>query len=128
MSSTIDLSVCADCHCLAARREARRITRLYDQYLRPHGLKGTQFSVLVGLALAGAAPIHRLAEALGLDRTTLTRSLALLEKQGWAAAETSEDAREHPIKLTTAGRKKLEAAFPAWQAAQKMAEKTERSS
>src|SRR5437660_9034238 len=31
------LSLCANCHCLAARRRARAITRLFDDKLRPHG-------------------------------------------------------------------------------------------
>ena len=119
MSDAIDLSLCAQCHCLAARRNARAITRLYDEKLRPHGLRATQFSILVALAIAGPKPIGTLAEGLGLDRTTLTRGAALLERDGWVATEASEDdARERRLRLTKAGRRKLEAAYPAWRAAQ----------
>ncbi|MGH6945377.1 MAG: MarR family winged helix-turn-helix transcriptional regulator, partial [Geminicoccaceae bacterium] len=80
MDPTVDLSVCARCHCLAARRSARAITRIFDDHLRPHGLRATQLSVLVALALGGPSPIGELAEVLGLERTSLTRSAAVLER------------------------------------------------
>ncbi|MFB9807040.1 hypothetical protein ACFFQF_18180 [Haladaptatus pallidirubidus] len=52
----MDFSATKDCHCLAARRRAREITRLYEEKLRPHGLRATQFSVLAALALKGPTP------------------------------------------------------------------------
>lgn len=118
MDPSIELRLCAGCHCLEARRLARAITRIFDERLRRHGLKATQFSVLAALALGGPSPIGELAQALGLERTTLTRSAALLQKRGWITSDRSRDQREHPIKLTTSGRSKLESAFPAWKAAQ----------
>src|SRR5260221_5972440 len=83
MAATINLQLCADCHCLAARRNAREITRLFDERLRPHGLRTTQFSVLALLALGGGASVNRVADALGVERTTLTRSTTILERRGW---------------------------------------------
>ena len=121
VDSELNLVVCATCHCLAARRRARAITRLFDEKLRPHGLRATQFSVLVGLALGGPRPIGALAEALGLEHTTLTRGAALLERNGWIASNRSADGRERPLRLTAAGQAKLEEAFPAWQEAQAIA-------
>jgi DNA-binding MarR family transcriptional regulator len=118
-----DLSLCTSCHCLAARRQARAITRLFDEKLRPHGLRATQFSVMVGLALGGPRPIGTLAEALGLEHTTLTRGAALLERNGWIGTDRSTDGRERRLQLTPAGRRKLEEAFPAWQEAQDIAER-----
>jgi DNA-binding MarR family transcriptional regulator len=44
----------------------------------------------------------------------------LLERNGWIEAAESTDAREHPLRLTQAGRQKLEAAFPAWKEAQEL--------
>ena len=121
MDAELDLRVCTTCHCLAARRRARAITRLFDEKLRPHGLRATQFSVLVGLALGGPRPIGALAEALGLEHTTLTRGAALLERNGWIASNRSADGRERPLRLTPASQAKLEEAFPAWQEAQAIA-------
>lgn len=120
---TIDLSVTKGCHCLAARRKARLLTRLYEDKLRPHGLRATQFSVLAVLALKGPTRIGEVADILDLERTTLTRSATLLAKSGWIDALPSDDARERRLHLTAAGRNKLEAAFPAWKSAQDMVDR-----
>ena len=114
----IDLSETRQCHCLAARRRARAVTRHFEARLRAHGLRATQFSILAVLALAGPMPMRRLATMLGLERTTLTRSATLLERERWVRTGRSEDARERPLILTPAGRRKLEAAYPSWKAAQ----------
>jgi DNA-binding MarR family transcriptional regulator len=121
MEQSVDIRLCADCHCLAARRTARAITRMFDEQLRKHGLRATQFSVLVALELSGPTPISALAEALGMERTTLTRSAALLEKRGWVTSGGTDDRREHQLRLTASGRRKLISAFPAWKAAQGVA-------
>ncbi len=116
----MDLSACKGCYCLAARRAARAITRLYEKKLRPHGLRATQFSILAALALKGPTPVSELAELLGLERTTLTRSAAVLQRNGWIVADRSEDARKHPLRLTPAGRERLEGAFPTWKEVQEL--------
>jgi DNA-binding MarR family transcriptional regulator len=115
---SVDLSLCIQCHCLAARRRARAITRHFETALRRHGLRATQFSTLAALALARPMPMGELAELLGLERTTLTRSATLLERNGWVRTDRSADGRERPLRLTAAGRRKLESAYPSWKAAQ----------
>lgn len=115
---TRDFGACRDCHCLAARRQARAITRIYDAQLRQHGLRATQFSVLAALALKGASPVTALADVLGLERTTLTRVAALMQRNGWVRADVAADARQRIVALTPAGRRLLGAALPAWEAAQ----------
>jgi DNA-binding MarR family transcriptional regulator len=117
MSATVDISATRACPCLAARRRARALTRHFDAYLRPHGLRSTQFSVLAALAQRGPTGRGRLADGLGLERTTLTRSAATLERQGWIETLEADDARERPLALTTDGRRALDAALPAWKAA-----------
>ena len=114
----MDLSLCTQCHCLAARRRARAVTRHFEARLRPHGLRATQFSILAALALAGPTPMGELARLLGLERTTLTRGALLLERDGWVRNDSSPDGRERPLRLTASGRRKLESAYPAWKAAQ----------
>ena len=114
----MDLALCVQCHCLAARRRARAVTRHFEAKLRPHGLRATQFSILAALALAGPTPMGALAELLGLERTTLTRSALLLERDGWVRSAPAADGRERPLRLTPSGRRKLAAAYPAWKAAQ----------
>lgn len=109
-----------NCLCLAARRWSRAVTRAYDEKLRPHGLRATQFSVLAALALKGPTPIGTLADFLVLERTTLTRGAALMTRKGWLDTASSPDGRERRLRLTAAGRRKLEAAFPAWSEAQEL--------
>lgn len=116
--SGVDLSPTRGCHCLAARREARELTRLYEEKLRPHGLRATQFSILAALALKGPTLLTELADVLGLERTTLTRSAGVMERNGWIEDAPSDDGRARPLQLTDEGRGKVEAAFPAWKEAQ----------
>jgi|SRR5437868_8153511 len=107
-----------DCRCLAARREARVVTRIFELRLRPHQLKATQFSALAALALKGPTPISELADFLVLERTTLTRVAAVLARNGWIRDLPAEDARHRLLGITPAGRRKVDAALPAWREAQ----------
>ena len=112
-----------ECRCLAARREARALTRLFEAKLRPHGLRATQFSVLSALALKGPTPISELAEFLVLERTTLTRVAQVMTRNGWLTTAADADARRRPLTITPSGRRKVAAAFPAWEEAQRLAAK-----
>jgi DNA-binding MarR family transcriptional regulator len=115
-----DLEECLDCLCLASRRAARAITRAFDRKLRPVGLRSTQFSLLAVLAGAGPRTIGDLAELLGIERTTLTRNLALLEGRRWVEVRTGDvDARERKVSATAAGRAVVKRALPAWKDAQR---------
>jgi DNA-binding MarR family transcriptional regulator len=92
---------------------------VFDRHLRPHGVRGTQFTILVNLALRGGMPITALAKALGMERTTLTRNMALLVTKGWAESRADdEDARTHLISITDKGRAVVLKALPAWRKAQ----------
>jgi DNA-binding MarR family transcriptional regulator len=86
--------------------------------LRRHGLRATQFSILAALALAPPLPMGALAELLGLERTTLTRSATLLARNGWVRGDRSADGRARPLRLTASGRRKLGSAYASWKAAQ----------
>ena len=110
----VDISDTRGCHCLAARRRARAITRLYEEQLRPFGLKATQFSVLAALAQVKSNTVGALAEFLGVERTTLTRSTQLLEGHGWISSAKTDDGRERLLRLTPSGRERLQLALPAW--------------
>jgi DNA-binding MarR family transcriptional regulator len=119
-----DLMECADCLCLASRRAALAITRAFERRLRPHGMRITQFSALTALLLRGPMTIGALADFLGLDRTTLTRNLKLIEDRNWVSVHAGEDARSRIVEVTAAGRRKVEAVYPAWRVAQATTAKT----
>jgi DNA-binding MarR family transcriptional regulator len=119
MTTELDLSECPDCLCLASRRAARRITRAFDRSLRPHGLRVTQFIILVMLIRSGPLAIGRLAEMLGAERTTLSRNLALIESASWARIAPGDDARSRTVAVTAKGRAVVAASLDAWRQAQK---------
>ena len=107
--------------CLAtnARVAARALTRAYDAALRPHRLRITQFSVLVAAALTqGRATITEIAEALGLDRSSLSRALDPLERDDLVRLGPETRHRARHVHLTDLGRARLDAAVPAWAAVQ----------
>jgi DNA-binding MarR family transcriptional regulator len=118
MARPLDISDCQDCLCLASRRAALAITRAFERQIRPHGIRITQFSILTRLILGGPIAVSALASALGIERTTLTRNLSVLEREGWARVDPGRDARARIVTATVAGRAKVEAAYPAWRRAQ----------
>ena len=59
---------------------SRAVTQLYDDDLRPSGLRVTQYSILAMIARMGEANLRQLEDTLAIDQTTLTRSLNLLER------------------------------------------------
>ena len=60
----------------------------------------------------------RLARSLGLDRTTLTRNLKPLEREGLVASSPGKDQRVRLLRLTEAGQRTLQRAYPLWEEAQ----------
>jgi len=117
-----DIADCRACLCLASRRASRSITRAFDRRLRPHGIRGTQFSILVALIEGGPTTIGELAGFLGIERTTLTRNLDVVAAQGWVKIGVgSEDARSRIVAVSQDGRKAVAAALPAWREAQNAA-------
>ena len=108
-----------DCACQGIRRSARAITQLYDRALSPIDIKATQFPILVGLAAAGPnVPLGAFADALAMDRTTLTRNLKPLEERGLLRIEEGEDRRLRQLNLTPQGVELLEEALTLWRQAQ----------
>jgi DNA-binding MarR family transcriptional regulator len=114
-----DLLACRACLCLASRRASRAITRAFDRRLRPHGIRSTQFSILVTLIEGGPTTIGDLAEALGIERTTLTRNLRVVEDQGWVKISIGDvDGRSRIVTATAKGRRAVATALPSWRDAQ----------
>ncbi len=106
------------CYCANARRAALALTARYDAALAPHGLKVTQFSLLHAVRRRGQANLTALAEATGLDRSTLGRNLRGLQALGLVALSAGEDQRDRVAALTPAGSERLREAGAAWKAAQ----------
>jgi DNA-binding MarR family transcriptional regulator len=104
--------------CANVRRAARALTQRYDEALRPLGLTITQFTILQALSFAGEITQGRLGEIMAMDSTTLTRTLAVMNRQGWIGKHYGTDRRERLLRLTRAGEAELNRAVPYWQSTQ----------
>ncbi len=113
-----ELAPLSPCVCNTLRMVTRAVTQLYDDRLRPSGLRVTQFSILAALARRGEANVTELTAALAIDQTTLTRSLTLLERDGVIVRAPHPDGRIKALRLTARGRRALGVARPLWARAQ----------
>ncbi len=107
-----------DCASFNLRKASRLMAQAYDRYLQPSGLTSTQFTLLAVASSRGPISITELAGELGLDRTTLTRNLRLVERESLVEVTAGRDARTRDVRLTANGRKSLKKAIPLWQEAQ----------
>ena len=106
------------CACFNIRKTARVITQLYDNALRPTGLRVTQFSILMATHGAAQITLTRLANLMAMDRTTLTRNLRPLEREGLIMIEAGRDRRERQVAITARGQQLLAKAVPLWEQVQ----------
>jgi DNA-binding MarR family transcriptional regulator len=106
------------CACTALRKASRAVSRLYDDRLASSGMTITQFAILRNLDRAGGLPLSRLAELLVMERTSLYRTLAPIERHGWVAVETAHSGRIKTASVTDAGREAMRRATGAWESVQ----------
>jgi DNA-binding MarR family transcriptional regulator len=106
-----------DCACATVRRTARLVTQLYSREIG-HGVEPTQFMLLSVLQVRPGSGQAPLARALGLDKTTLSRNLLLMKRNGWIEPAITADQRERGYQLTPSGEKLLAATKPGWKRAQ----------
>jgi len=106
--------------CIAGRLRLlnRVVTNLYDDALRPLGVKLSQGNVLAVTAKLGVARPAQVCEMLQLDSSTLSRTVERMVANGWLEIVPGQDARTQPFRLTNAGRDLMERAIPAWEEAQ----------
>jgi DNA-binding MarR family transcriptional regulator len=123
-AQTVADQIADQCVMTRWRMTSRVLTAVYDEELRPFGLKSSQLGLLVAVTKAG--PVRRidLGKYLSLDPSTLTRNLQVMLKHGWIEEAPDDiDQRGAPLQATTKGRKLLEKVAPAWQRAQAQAKK-----
>jgi DNA-binding MarR family transcriptional regulator len=106
------------CACTLIRRAARQVTHLYDDALAPTGLRITQYALLANLDRHGAIAMTELAGVLSMDRTTLTRNVGPLQRDGLLVLRSAGHGRTKLVTLTERGRRRLREAFPYWEQAQ----------
>ena len=112
------------CACQNLRRLTRLVTRIYDEELRKVDIEVTHFGILTALSAIGEANQKTLSAGFAMDSTTLTRTLALLSRQGWISVKAGKDRRERVFRLTEAGKQKFTTTRPLWQEAERRLRKT----
>lgn len=119
-SSAID-AIARQCIAVRLRLLNRVVTNLYDDALRPLGLKVSQLNILVVASKLGLARPAQVCRLLQLDASTLSRNVERMRARGWLEVVPDADARAQPFRLTAQGRRLLEKAIPAWETAQQQA-------
>lgn len=108
----------SQCLVLNTRMAARAVTRRADRKLRPFGVTAAQFNILGSLASQPGRSITDLAEAIAMDRTTLSRNLALLQRNGMVTGAPSSRGNSRVTALTEHGREVVAAILPEWRRSQ----------
>jgi DNA-binding MarR family transcriptional regulator len=109
------------CLCLHTRMAARAVTRAYDQALSPLGLEATQFTLLAAIAGNPDRSITALADALALERSSLSRNLKVLQART-LIAPAGGGGRSALFHMTEQGMALLEAGLPLWAEVQRKSE------
>ncbi len=105
----------ASCVCLRIQRASRAVGRRYDDAFRHLDLNNWQFSLLSAVGGLEQRSVNELATFLGMDRTTMTRNLAVLQRRDLISmAQDARDGRVKRVTLTQTGRDLLLQALEAW--------------
>lgn len=110
--------IAGECLGVRVRTLNRTVSALYDEALRPHGLRVGQLNLLVAIARRGTARPADLCRFLRMDKSTLSRDVERMRRNGWLEVDGSGDQRARPLRITAQGRALVEAVVPAWRQAQ----------
>jgi len=111
-------TIAAECVALRVRAVNRLLTSLYDDALRPLGVRVGQLNILVAVACMKQARPVELCRLLAMDKSTLSRDVKVMQRHGWLDQGAGEDARTRPLRISRRGFDLLEKCLPAWRAAQ----------
>lgn len=117
-SGNIQIKSGQTCVCFNIRKASRIVTQFYDGILRPTGLRATQIALLQTIREQGPVTVKVLAEAIAVDRTTLSRNLKVLERHRLIRVTMGYDRREREILVTAGGDKTLTRSYHLWKEAQ----------
>src|SRR5437764_14902785 len=106
-----------ECACFDLRRATRAVSRMSHDFLHDAGLNITQFSLLRLNCVEKELSISTLGRYMVMDRTSITRALAPLERDKLIYSRTGADKRIRIISVTNKGRKLVESAEPKWRQA-----------
>lgn len=108
----------SNCYCINLRRAAKSISGLYDSFLSPIGLSINQLSLLINLNHLESGSVSDIANFVGLERTTLVRTLKPLIDRGLIIDIAVSGRRNRDLQLTETGKQILKEGLPLWKNAQ----------
>lgn len=117
-------SIATNCLSVRLRLMNRLVGVIYDEALRPHGIKASQLNILVGVSAFGRVTSQQLCRVLHMDPSTLSRAVGRLKKSGWLQVQPSGEGKILKIAVTQKGFKKIEQVYPDWEKAQARAAET----
>ncbi len=106
------------CYCMNIRRAAGAVSNIYDKFLTPIDLSVNQFSLLLNLNRLEVCSVSDLAVYIGLERTTVVRTIKPLIERGLITDISSDNQRNRKLTLTAEGKEKIEKGLPLWENAQ----------
>ena len=107
-----------ECIAVRVRLINRVVTALYDEALRPHGLRVSQGNILVAVARLREARPAEICRILRIDKSTLSRDVELMKQEGWLVSDPPNGGRNQVLRITANGLAVLRRTRPGWEKAQ----------
>jgi DNA-binding MarR family transcriptional regulator len=123
LSNDLLVRISNDCIAVRVRLISRVITSLYDEALRPHGMRVSQGNILVAVGRVGDAKPADICRILRIEKSTLSRDVELMKQEGWLVSKPPDGGRNQILNITAKGLGVLRRTAPAWESAQAEAEK-----
>ena len=116
LANELPESDCTDCK---LRQLSRAVSRHFDENLRAHGLRSSQYSLLAYINEDGSSQLNHLAKRMRVEASTISRTVFTLVESGFVEIVQGKNRRTTAVRLTEVGERTLEAARPSWDAANK---------
>lgn len=119
LQNNTESTIASECIAMRLRMLNRVATKIYDDAMRPLGLRSSQLTILVAAAKLGVARPNVLSDLMQIEVSTLSRNFERMREKGWLEVIPDDDGRAQPMRLTRKGRALLERAKPKWDDAQR---------
>ena len=118
--STIELAreILRTCVCSRTRMLDRILTQVFDDALRGVGIGSTQLTMLSLVASLEGLRAVEIGQMLEMEKSTVSRCLAVLRKRGWVHTVERKGGGGKGIGVTDQGNKVLKRAGPVWRMAE----------
>ena len=121
LTSTVE-TIASECLAVRIRLLNRTVTHIFDEALRPLGVKVSQLNVLIVVAKLGPISPGSVAGRLNMEKSTLSRNVERMRTHGWLKVSEGDSGRKHILELGRAGRMLITKTLPFWKKAQAQTE------